>query len=648
MDDWAYVFYANLKGINSLQEMLIYDSRPFAAWLYMLGFNVLGFKPIAWHIMSLLMHWGIVVLLWLLIRAIWPGRKIEAIEIALLFAVYPFFMIQPFPIAYTHVWFGFLAFNLSLLLMVWAIKADTTYKAITFTLLAMILEAAHLFTGEYFSGLEFVRVLILWILISREELVFSQRVKKVFLNWLPYLLIIGIFAYWRVVIYKNPPEITRNSPIILQQLFTQPLTTIGFLINTSLRDALSVLTVGWQKATDAELFNLATPFAQFRLAVALIGFGLAYIYLTKLQPNATESNDGWRPGIIALAIGGLLTGGLPFWLIGRSIAESKNFLSASRFGIPAIFGAVLATFIFLDWLVTDGRKKIIIISVILALAISFHLDNTKEFQNSWEKQIKLAQQLIWRAPQIKAGTAILTDEEVLGVMGEYAVSFSINTTYQAKNIKNTPPYWYFPFYYTNPNVSGLLQGVPLEYSKLSMNFLGNSNQMLLLSFNPEMKRCLWVLNPNDTNLRLVSEDMRKLSAGSDINLIQQTDSEPTLPESIYGKQNNQTWCYYFEKADLARQYGQWDEIERLWQEARSAGEQADNGFEYIPFIEGFGHLGNWEQVKFLTKSAKKITAGLEPSLCTAMDKLATSAPASQQRDETINNLKDDLKCVNYQ
>ena len=122
MDDWAYVFYANLKGIGSLQEMLTYDSRPYAAWLYMLGFNILGFKPIAWHILSLLMHWGIVALLWMLFRTVWPNRKIEAIQMSLLFAVYPFFMILPFPIAYTHVWFGFLAFNLSLLLMVWAHK----------------------------------------------------------------------------------------------------------------------------------------------------------------------------------------------------------------------------------------------------------------------------------------------------------------------------------------------------------------------------------------------------------------------------------------------------------------------------------------------------------------------------------------------
>jgi hypothetical protein len=77
-------------------------------------------------------------------------------------------------------------------------------------------------------------------------------------------------------------------------------------------------------------------------------------------------------------------------------------------------------------------------------------------------------------------------------------------------------------------------------------------------------------------------------------------------------------------------------------------EQADNGFEYIPFIEGYGHLEDWDQVKMLTKSAKKITAGLEPSLCSALDRLAINAPTSQERDDTIKNLKDDLKCGNYQ
>jgi hypothetical protein len=87
---------------------------------------------------------------------------------------------------------------------------------------------------------------------------------------------------------------------------------------------------------------------------------------------------------------------------------------------------------------------------------------------------------------------------------------------------------------------------------------------------------------------------------------------------------------------------------RLWKSAQSNGERADNGFEYIPFIEGFGHAEDWEQVKTLTKSANRISAGLEPSLCAALDRLNQTAPASQQRNDTVKSLKDDLNCANYQ
>ncbi len=648
MDDWAYVFYFNLKGAEGLREMLIYDIRPNAAWLYILGFQTLGSNPAAWHVMSLLMHWGIVVTLWALIRAIWPQRKTEALQASLLFAIFPFFMIQPFPVGYTHIWFGSLTFNLSLLLMVWTLQSKIElWKTVLITTAAIALEASHLFTGEYFGGLELLtRPVIIWILLSRVEPSPVTKAWKSFLRWLPYLAMTGIFAYWRIFIYENPPDVKRNLPVVLDQFSSEPLKAIWFLVESALGDAFAVIVIGWQKAADAVLVNFPSPFTLFRLGIALFVFVITLLYLSRLRPAETVTKDDWKAGSLALALSGLLTGGLPIWLTGRSILESKNLLSASRFGIPATAGAALVTFLILDWFITDNRKKIIALSILAAIAANFHLANTKEFQYSWEKQERLARELAWRAPRIEPGTAILTDEEVLGMMGEYALSFSLNTTYGKKGIEGVPPYWYFPFYYTNPNVGDLLRGAPLEYSKLSMNFSGSSKQMLLLSFNPELERCLWVLQPQDTNLRLVSDDMRKLSAGSDINLIGQGES--SLPEVIYGKQDTQTWCYYFEKADLARQYGQWDEIARLWEESQTIGERADNGFEYIPFIEGYGHLGDWEYVKKQTKFADKITAGLEPSLCTALDRLAITAPPSQERDDTIKSLKDDLKCGNYQ
>ncbi len=648
MDDWPYIFYAYNKGVGSLREMLLYDSRPYAAWLYILAFKTLGFRPIYWHIAALLMRWATVVLLWKTLTAIWPKRTHEATKVALLFAVYPFFMLQPFAVGSTHHWVGFIFFNLSLYFMLLSVQHKK--YAVWLTLAAVILQAAHLFTSEYFSGLELLRPFIFWILISRNEMSISKRIWKVFFGWVPYLIVLGIFAYWRTAIFENAAGTTRNTPVVLNHLFSEPLKAIGFLLTASIKDALSVMTMGWQNAISIETLDFNSVFVRYRLFICAISFAIAFIYLSKFksQPDEDNPSDDWSKGSILLAVVGLMVGGLPVWLIGRNIVESKNLLSASRFGLPSMFGGAFLLTLIIDYFINDRKKKIILFSLCIALAINFHLNNTKQFQHSWEKQVLFSQQLLWRAPKITSGTSILTDEEILGVMGEYAVSFSIITTYQPGNIQ-TPPYWYFPFYYTNPNIDELLQGAPLEHSKLNMNFSGNSNKMLLLSFNPESNRCLWILQSQDTNLRLVSDDMRQLSAGSDINLIEQVKGiEPILPESIYGRKNNKPWCYYFEKADLARQYHQWNEVVRLWNEAQSNRERADNGFEYIPFIEGFGHTEDWKQLKTLTKFAKRISAGLEPSLCTALDRIALNAPASQQREDTVKNLKDDLKCANYQ
>ncbi len=86
---------------------------------------------------------------------------------------------------------------------------------------------------------------------------------------------------------------------------------------------------------------------------------------------------------------------------------------------------------------------------------------------------------------------------------------------------------------------------------------------------------------------------------------------------------------------------------RLWNEAQSNGKRADNGFEYIPFIEGLGHTGDWEQVRTLTRFANRITSGLQPSLCRALDRLEKNSPVIGNRDEVLENLRNDLNCKDY-
>ena len=643
-DDWPYIFYAFNKGIPSLTIEMYYDSRPNAAWMYISLFKLLGFNPLAWHITALLTRWLTATTLWYFLKRVFPQNKREVTFAVLLFLIHPFFLIQPYAVNSMLYWGGFFFFAVSLYLMARTIT-ETTYRIPLITL-AVFLEGLHLFTSEYYVGMVLIRPLILFWLFNQTTTV-RERLKKTILNWLPYLTALAAYVIWRMFLYVPPPIGDRNAPKILYALFQSPIETIGYLIRTALQDSLIVTFTSWYRILVPELLSFASVFNWFVLFITGLSFLAAAFFLTKTFSTPSTQSKRWLASPLTLGLLLVFLGLAPLWIIGQDIVTHKNQFAGSRFGIGSTLGAALILAVILENLLDDVKKKIAVVSVCIALAVSMHLTNAKDFSYSWEKQERLARELLWRAPSLEPGTAIVTDEEILGYMGSYSVSYSLITTYQPGDI-DSPPYWYFPFYYTNPNVNDYLSGTPLEGSKLTMDFKGNSQQMILLSFNPEMQRCLWILQPQDTNLRLVNDDMQRLAAGSDIQLIKKTDVEPAPPKDIYGETNTQTWCYYFEKADLARQYAQWEEIVRLWEEAQAVGERPDNGFEYIPFIEGWGHTGNWEQVKETTKFAKRISAGLEPSLCSAMDRLTESAPASQEKDETIKNLKEDLDCSSFQ
>jgi len=53
-DDWAYVYNFYMFGQEGIVNFLAYDGRPFATWVYIIGFNIFGYKPLLWHIAILI------------------------------------------------------------------------------------------------------------------------------------------------------------------------------------------------------------------------------------------------------------------------------------------------------------------------------------------------------------------------------------------------------------------------------------------------------------------------------------------------------------------------------------------------------------------------------------------------------------------
>jgi hypothetical protein len=65
------------------------------------------------------------------------------------------------------------------------------------------------------------------------------------------------------------------------------------------------------------------------------------------------------------------------------------------------------------------------------------------------------------------------------------------------------------------------------------------------------------------------------------------------PSALFGPEPVHDWCYYYEKADLARQRGEWDEVVRLYREARGLGLEPADAIEWLPFYQALTVLGDW-------------------------------------------------------
>ena len=92
-----------------------------------------------------------------------------------------------------------LLFTLSLYLMALAFRRPKLARL--FFPLSWIVTFMHLFTIEYFSGIEFMRPVLIWILVANGNKKDWHSLRKVALYSLPYLLITAFFLWARFVYF---------------------------------------------------------------------------------------------------------------------------------------------------------------------------------------------------------------------------------------------------------------------------------------------------------------------------------------------------------------------------------------------------------------------------------------------------------------
>lgn len=613
-DDWEVVFLLNAKSASLLYGYFAFD-RPFA-WPYQLMYALFQLSPIAWHLVTLLLRWAGVLLFYLSLRTIWPRldgyfRWLGALEL-----VYPGFFMQSISTALNRHFMAFFLFMLSAYLMVLAVRHPR--QAWFLFPLSWIAAFVQVFTIEYFVGLELIRPVMLWFLLSGErDSTRWKTLRKTALLFLPYVLILGFYTWWRLIVF--PASIARLNYAGDFKMFEdfQGSFTGGLLIvsTRAFFDLLYATVQVWLTGlTSQEGFTLQSKAVWFAFGIGAVVAALFALFqgVERPAPEA-DRRSPWQVALLGACA--FVASGLIVWLTRKQMSGTGRW--DDRFSLAMMFGAALLTMALVLWLVRPAQRKLLL-ALMLAFSVATQVIVVNRYRLDWEAQRDYYWQMAWRAPALQPQTAIISFEQPSVSIPGYDASFAYNVLYNGKIDNGSTPYWFF----TDDRFLNfkLIPAQPIAYDDRNLTFRGNTSDAIAV-VRQGADRCLQVLDTAYAGEPFFQSGEDALIAISNVGRILPDAGQDPPNYQVFGAEPPHGWCYYFEKADLARQLGDWQTVIKLEKQSRALGLAPRFGPEYVPFIEAHAQTGDWQGAYKLSQSAASLTKGSEPLLCFMWDRL---------------------------
>ena len=605
-NDWEGIYFHELK-LPAI-GFQYYAERPLSALIYLALFPITGSNPVAWHVSSLLLRWIGLLAVYYTLNSLWPDHESRHRWIVALLFVFPGYFLQPVSVALSPHLVTFALYGFSLLFMVIAIRKPGAFWLLM--PVAVLLSAIQIFSLEYFVGLELIRpMLIWWALQSKGETDKGTPVKRTALYWLPFALFLGLFLWWRLLILPSSLDEDPNSPLLLMAILRQPIEGLAILTSAILRDVRHLLFDVWIDALrNPEIWNLKSKSAIFSLAVGAVAATAYALYLRTTGKERLRTTDHTLGQLALMGVAALLAGGLPFWLLGRQLTVGQW---SDRFALPTMLGAVILVVCAVEWLLrTRGRMRWGL-AVLLGFSMTAQIYSTNKYRLDWEFQRKLYWELSWRIPVLKEGTALYGPGTFSGKSSYFDGTYVVNLLFDAE-VNKEVRYAYFDQGHFPQGK--LMTTSPMIQPNRAGQFVGNTSSVVAFYFG-RSGACARVLDKVYMDDPIYAQHVSDLGLFSNLDQILDSQRPPTPNRAIFGSELPHGWCYYFEKADLARQLGDWEAVLDLEAQALSFGLEPALGAEYVPFIEAHSRTGAWSEALELSQRALEISPGLEITLC---------------------------------
>ncbi|HLO16597.1 MAG TPA: hypothetical protein VK206_17320 [Anaerolineales bacterium] len=611
-DDWFVLWSGQARGAQSIISLFSTD-RPFMGVVYSFVYRLLGDTVINWHLYALLWRFiGGLAFFWIL-RLIWPDQRYMTTLMAVLFIVYPGFLSQPNANTKQNHLYGFGTALLSIALMLQALKTNKQGWKIFCSIFSFMLTANYLFIYEYMIGFEGTRLILLGYTLFQEGFkdfrsLASETLKRI---W-PYWVVTAGFLYWRVFIFEGSRNATDVSGLAGSYLSNFRYMVIRLIVETA-KDFLDTSIFAWfvqpyQLFSTASYSNLGYALLFAAIAAALV---LLYTLLFKKWWGA-DYNEADTTRLIKdfIWIGAFVTlcAVLPVILSGRQVELYDTYKS---YGLHPIAGVALFVASILLMFQPNFRSLIPIALVIIS--VSTQILNADTWKPFWEFQRQMWWQLTWRAPDIRDDTLVMTySTDGYNPEQDYEIWGPLNLVYRPRPAKA-------------PAIQAEVLNSTTAYDVLKKDVLSNYvrdislhrdfNNLLLMSMSP-LSSCLHVIDGRLPVYSATESDLvRQVGSYSHIDRIIPTGTAPVPPAPIFGSEPPHGWCYYYQKASLARQTGNWEEISRLYEQIRQLNLETNDKSELIPFFEALVNLGRIDDARTLYNKQIKGNPEVRLSLC---------------------------------
>jgi hypothetical protein len=280
---------------------------------------------------------------------------------------------------------------------------------------------------------------------------------------------------------------------------------------------------------------------------------------------------------------------------------------------------------------------------VLTLAAGWQMQNLLVFRDDWKVQKNFLWQLAWRAPDLKPGTSILSEDyDTFAFNDDESLNVLVTWMYAPEQKDEN-----FTYHYNFMSLR-LVKKLPEMLAAAQTT----APQSIVIRYAPP--GCLHVFDPvydgyllslpnrstvtqlSTEKIPVVPDLVKQTLSLSNPAQILPNSAKSVVPPAIFGAEPAHGWCYTYLKADLARQQGDWETVARLGDEAFALPMLPDDPYEYLPFVEAYARLGRIKDARLLTRQVAESMPLLKPALCGLWNRLP-AAPAG-----TVQEIRQEL------